>query len=166
MGRDKRNEQATDHYTVMIRPMMETKAWRSLSSAAQALYVWLRLEWRGQRANNNGKIRLSVRQASEKMGVSINTAARAFHALQAKGFIVVREPAHLGLGGEAKCPAFELTELALPKSDKAVGRKLYLEWREGKDFPVQKAAVHNLSGKNRKKPVTKMVTPCRNSGDV
>lgn len=166
MGRDKRNEQAAEHFTKMHRSMMETKAWRSLSTTAQVLYVWLKFEWRGPKTNNNGKIRLSVRQASEKMGVSINTAARAFHALQAKGFIVVREPANLGLGGEAKCPAFELTELPMQRFEKPVGRKLYLEWREGKDFPVQKAAVHNSSGKNRKKPVTKMMTPCRNNGDV
>ncbi len=166
MGRDKNNEQSFEHFTKMMRAMMETKAWRSLSTTAQILYVWLKFEWRGPRANNNGKIRLSVRQVSEKMGVSINTAARAFHALQAKGFIVVREPAHLGLGGAAKCPAFELTELPMPNSNKPVGRKLYLEWREGEDFPVQKAAVHNPSGKKAKKPVTKMVTARRNNGDV
>ncbi|RMD92994.1 MAG: helix-turn-helix domain-containing protein, partial [Alphaproteobacteria bacterium] len=117
MGRDRKNERRGDHYAAMHRSMMDTPAWRALSPVAQALYPWLRLEWHGPKANNNGRIRLSVRQAAEKMGVSINTAARAFHELQAKGFIVVTEPACLGVEGQGTSPAFELTEIQLPNSD-------------------------------------------------
>ncbi len=73
--------------------MMETPAWRALTLSAQALYPWVRLEWRGAKFNNNGKIRLSVRQAAAKMGCGVNTAARAFQELQAKGFLVVTEGA-------------------------------------------------------------------------
>lgn len=146
MGRDQKNENRVDHYTQLIRSMLETEAWRALPSVAQALYPWLRLEWRGPKNNNNGKIRLSVRQAAERMGVSINTAARAFHALQAKGFIVITEMAHLGLSGEAKSPAYELTEIELPLKSERGGRKLYRDWREGRDFPVHKAVANNPKG--------------------
>ena len=55
MGRDKRNEQRTEHFTKLVRNMMETPAWRALSPMAQALYPWLRLEWRGVNFNNNGQ---------------------------------------------------------------------------------------------------------------
>jgi len=147
MGRDKRNERGAEHFTKMLRNTMETEAWRALGSVAQALYVWIKLEWRGPQANNNGKIRLSVRQAAEKLGVTRNTAARAFHDLQAKGFLVVCEAAQLGLAAEAKSPAFEITELPLPHATKPDGQKLYLQWRPGKDFPVQKAAIHNPTGR-------------------
>ena len=140
-----------EHFTKMIRTTMETPAWRALSTTAQALYPWLKLEWRGPQANNNGKIRLSVREAAERLGVSDqNTAARAFHDLQAKGFLVLTEHAVLGIEGAAKSPAYELTELALPYGDKPDGRKLYRDWRPGADFPVHKARAHNPKGKTGK----------------
>jgi hypothetical protein len=176
----------TDHFTKMIRRTMEEPAWRALSSVAQALYPWLKLEWRGADFNNNGKIRLSVRQAAERLGVSVNTAARGFHDLQAKGFIVVTEPACLGVRGMARAPAYELTELALPNDEQRNGRKLYREWRPGKDSPVEKHGANNPAGCNGKNktlsskrgrachqngyvspdPITKMKTGRHQNGDV
>lgn len=156
MGRDKRNEQKVEHWTKMIRPMMETAAWRALSPTAQALYPWLKFEWRGPQANNNGKIRLSIRQAAERVGVSLNTAGKAFHDLQAKGFLVVTESARLGVGGEAKSPSYEITEIALPHGDRNRPRQLYRQWHPGSDFPVHRATAHNPSGRNGKtKPCLK-----------
>jgi len=159
MGREKRNEKHTEHYTKLVRNMMSTPAWKALSPTAQALYPWVRFEWRGPHANNNGKLRLSVRQAAECLGCNIKTAARAFHDLQAKGFLVVTEPARLGLTGEAKSPAYELTELGLQHTDKPYGRRLYLEWRLGGDFAVHKAAANNPTGANGK------TKPCAHYGD-
>ena len=166
MGRDKRNEGRGEHFAPMFRNTMSTPAWRALSPSAQALYPWLKLEWRGPKANNNGRISLSVRQAAEVMGVSVNTAARAFHDLQAKGFLVVKRHAHLGVKGQATSPEFELTEIALP-GEGSRPRKLYADWKPGGDFPVQKAAVHNprgLSGKQN--PVIELVTARSQNGDV
>lgn len=146
MGRDRKNEQGGEHFTKLVRNTMETPAWRALSPTAQALYPWLKLEWRGPQANNNGKIRLSVRQASERLGVSVNTAARAFHDLQAKGFLVVTKPACLGIVGQATCPEYELTEIGLPSGEKRGGRRLYRDWQEGRDFPVRKSPANNPQG--------------------
>lgn len=145
-----RDAAKAEHWTKMLRPTMETPAWRALSTTAQALYPWLKLEWRGPDANNNGRIRLSVRDAAERLGVQIDTAARAFHDLQAKGFLVLTEHAVLGVEGAAKSPAYELTELALPHGEKPVGRKLYADWRPGGDYPVHKARSHNPRGLNGK----------------
>ena len=159
MGRDKRTEAKQEHFTKLVRTTMNTPAWCALTPVAQALYPWLKLEWRGPQNNNNGKIRLSVRQAAANLGVNIKTAARGFHDLQAKGFIYVTEPARLGVGGEAKSPSFELTEIALPQSDQYSGRRLYRDWREGADFPVHKAALHNPRGINGK------TKPCAQNGN-
>ena len=152
MGQPQKNQRhkTGGHFAALPRELMETPAWRGLSVYAQALYPWLKLEWRGAKANNNGKISLSVRQAAERMGVGINTAARAFHDLQAKGFLVVTAPARLGLGGEAKSPLYEMTELPLPTSEKPEGRKTYRQWRAGCDFPVHKATAHNPTGRRAK----------------
>ena len=95
------------------------------------------MEWKGPKANNNGKISLSVRQAAKCMGVSNDTAAKAFHELQAKGFIVMMEPASLGVEGQGKCPKYEITELELPGETR--GRCLFSKWKKGPDLPVIKA---------------------------
>lgn len=167
MGRDKRNEARAEHFTKLVRNTMETEAWRALSPTAQALYPWIKLEWRGSQSNNNGKIKLSVRQAAERLGIGINTASRAFHDLQAKGFIVVTEHARLGIKGQATCPAYELTELGLPHVEKSTGRKLFKDWKPGADFPVHKATVHNPNGSRKKQnPVIKLVTGRHQNGDA
>lgn len=137
-----------EHWTKMLRTTMEAPAWRGLSAVAQSLYPWLKFEWKGPDANNNGAIRLSVRQAAKSLGVSNDTAARAFRDLQAKGYVVMTEHAVLGVEGAAKSPAFELCELALP--GKQEGRKLYLTWAPGRDYPVQSASPNNPTGRNGK----------------
>jgi hypothetical protein len=148
-----------EHFTQMLRHTMATQAWRALSTTAQALYPWLKLEWRGWRANNNGTIRLSVRQAAQCLGVTPDCAAKAFHELQAKGFLVQTEGASLGTLGAAKSPAWEITELGMLRGEQAQGRKLYNDWRPGHDFPVHKASANNPSGRNGK------TKPCHQNHD-
>jgi hypothetical protein len=160
-----------EHWTKLIRHFMEEPAWRALSPTAQALYPWLKFEWRGPKANNNGRISLSVRQAAAAMGVQPDTAAKAFHDLQRKGFIVQTRPACLGLEGAGKSPEYELTELKMPGSD-GDGRKLYREWAPERDFPVASTGANNPAGNNgrsrtktchdfRDVPVLKTVTKSR-----
>ena len=146
----KRANNRTDQFTMMIRHTMEEPAWRALSTTAQALYPWLKLEWHGAKSNNNGKVRLSVRQASGRMGVTPDTAARAFHDLLRKGFIVQTEQACLGVEGAAKSPAYEITELKMPGAI-GDGRKLYRDWRLGKDFEVPALISNNPRGTNGRK---------------
>lgn len=146
MGRDKKNERRRDYGTMMHLSVMRSEAWRALGSGAQALYVWLRLEWRGADYNNNGRIALSVRQAAKAMGVSTDTAARAFHDLQAKGFILVKAQAHLGTKGKGKSNIFELTEIAMPGASS--GSRRYKQWRKGQDFAVVSPRSNNPTGRN------------------
>jgi len=135
MGKvDKRGRNNFEHYTKMTRGLMSQDAWRALKPAAQSLYVWLRFEWKGPNNNNNGRIRLSCRQAALRIGITRNTAMGAFRQLQAKGFIVVTEPGCLGVEGAARGPAYELTELGMP--GRPVPRHLYRKWKAGHDFDV------------------------------
>jgi DNA-binding transcriptional MocR family regulator len=142
---------------------MEEPAWRALSSTAQALYPWLKFEWRGPDANNNGKIQLSVRQAAAKLGVSPDTAAEAFRDLQRKGFIVQTAPACLGFEGAAKSPTYELTELKVPGAEKD-GRKLYKTWQPGNDYQVQRSAANNPRGRNGQD--LQKTKPCHENHDA
>lgn len=139
-----------EKFTKMLLPTMREPAWRALSPTAQALYPWIKLEWRGEHYNNNGSLRLSTRQAAEKIGVSVNAAARAFHDLQAKGFLIVTERACLGTEGMARSPAYELTEIPLPGAMPRVGKKLYKSWRPEQDFFVVVHGANNPEGRNGK----------------
>lgn len=150
MGRDRKNEQRVEQFTKMIRNTMETPAWRALSPTAQALYPWLKLEWKGPQANNNGQISLPVREAADRLGCSKDAAARAFHDLQAKGFILLTEFGRMGVEGKGAPPSYEITELATRGGDMPAGRKLFLHWREGHDLPVRGHAPSNPAGKNGK----------------
>ncbi|TGN58595.1 hypothetical protein E4L95_12350 [Paracoccus liaowanqingii] len=132
----------------MIRSTMEAPAWRSLSSTAQALYVWVKLEWKGTQANNNGRISLPVRVAAERLGCSKDAAARAFHDLQAKGFLVLVEHGRMGTEGKGAPPTYEITELAMPGKDKHAGSKLFQQWEDGRDFAVRAHAPVNPTGRN------------------
>lgn len=121
-------------WTKILLRTIDTPAWRHLPTKSQSLYMLIKLEWKGDKPNKNGKIALSCRQAAKKMGVSVNTAASAFRELQAKGFIVVTEPSWLGVKGEAKLQLYEITELPLPGKER--GRHLYASWSDGNDYPI------------------------------
>lgn len=133
------NKKARGKVTFMSLENMQYPAWRALSPKAQALYVWLKLEWKGPKFNNNGEISLSVRQAAECMGVTSDTAAKGFRELQAKGFLVLVRPGYLGVEGQGKSPLYEITEIARPPNTS--GTCLFRKWKEGSDFEVKKATV-------------------------
>lgn len=146
MGRDRKNERQPEHWTQMLRSTMETPAWRALTTTGQALYPWLKMEWKGAKFNNNGDISLAVRTAAERIGCGRDTAARAFHDLQAKGFLLLTSHGRMGVEGKGTPPTYEITELAMRGEQS--GKKLYLHWRPGHDFPVSGHAPVNPTGRN------------------
>lgn len=144
--RNKFKSPATEHFTKLLRSVTNTPAWRNLSSHAKVLLLELKFEWKGPKANNNGSISLSTRQAAARLAVSLQTTSKAFQDLQAKGFIVVTEIGHPGVYGAARCHKYELTEIALPHQRE--GRHLYRQWKPGADFEIVKAKAHNPTGCN------------------
>ena len=127
---------------------LHSPAYRALGRTAQAVYPWVILTARGGTVAPNGKITLPSRQLAVALGCSPSTAARALHQLQAKGFLVVRKPAVLGVDGEAKAPCYEVTELPMPGETGGAGRNLFRLWQEGRDFPVVRSPAHNPKGRN------------------
>jgi biotin operon repressor len=73
----------------MPYPMLRSSAWRSLSGAAVKVFFELHCRFQG---TNNGKIILSMNDATEVLGIGKATAQRAFKELQEKGFIVLTTP--------------------------------------------------------------------------
>ena len=137
-----------EHFTKIFRHVVRSPAWAALSTIAQAIYPFIKLEWHGPQANNNGKIQFSYRQAAKSVGVTLNTAMRGFHDLQAKGFIVVTELGALGVEGMARSPTYEITEIQMPNSAQYSGRYLYRDWKKGSDFEVAHHVKNNPNGIN------------------
>lgn len=63
---------------------MDTPAYRLMSVYGRALLVEIRRLYNG---SNNGKIGMSVRQAADRLNCNKDTAAKALHELEAKGWI-------------------------------------------------------------------------------
>lgn len=76
-------------YVKIPYQMLRSDAWRSLSGAAVKLYFELSTRFRG---GNNGKLHLSMNEATELLGLGKATVKRAYDELQAKGFIVLETP--------------------------------------------------------------------------
>ncbi len=133
-----------DKFARLFLCTMQCLAWRALSPYAQRLYPWLLLEFRGSKNNNNGSISLSVRQAASLLGCNRETARRAFHDLQRKGFLIVTRCAALGSVGYARRHLYQITELGTSAEPKP--RNRFRDWKPGNDFPVKLAKSNNPGG--------------------
>ena len=133
-------------FTTINLYVVDAPAWRALRTSSHSLFIILCLEWGGPKYNNNGKITLSVRQAAERMGVSRDTAAKAFRELQAKGFILVTKGGSLGVTGHGKCPEYEITSIEMPHREKS---NSFLKWTPDNDFDVFVHPTKNPAGKNK-----------------
>lgn len=78
------NGGSTNHkFSPLYASMMRSEAWVRLPCSAKALYPVLELQYNGSK----NEVILTVEQAAAALGVSKPTAQRAFHALEAGGFI-------------------------------------------------------------------------------
>jgi hypothetical protein len=78
-----------DQFINIPYQMLRSDAWRSLSGAAVKLYLELHTRFNG---GNNGKLHLSMNEATELLGIGKATAKRAYDELMEKGFLVLETP--------------------------------------------------------------------------
>ncbi len=78
-GRSKRDAKHVRLYAHLL----DCPAYRSMSCYGRATLIELMYRHDGL---NNGRIPLSVREAAERLGVCINTAAKALREIEVKGF--------------------------------------------------------------------------------
>lgn len=69
---------------MLFKWFLDTPAWRSLSPQARCIYLEIAQRYYG---SNNGEISLSVREAARLVHIAKDTATKAFHELEEKGFI-------------------------------------------------------------------------------
>lgn len=112
---------------------MDSVAWLALSPTAKALYPILK-RLAGHYGQKNGAFFLSARKAAEYLGVTKDTASRAFQDLQAKGFLVAVSVGSLGVDGEGKATTWLLTEVG--SAANPIPTKKLKDWKPGEDFAV------------------------------
>lgn len=140
----------------LYHDLLDAPAWRAMETSTRLLYVALRRRFNAKK-NNNGKIFISDRQAAQEIGMSKNTAVRAFAELVHCGFIVMVTPGHLGSDVKGKAPGWRLTELHTAEEKATMD---YLIW-DGTPFTAKKAARPK-----KQNPVPTIGTPCTNRWDI
>lgn len=112
--------------------LTDSAAWQHLSTDGRALYVLLKQRYKGM---NNGRIILSVRQAAENLNISKTSASKAFHELQALGFIEAVIVGGFNSRKDGKATEWRLTEHTCDVSGELPSRKFRI-WTPGKNFAV------------------------------
>jgi DNA-binding GntR family transcriptional regulator len=115
-------------YVTLREYMLETPAWQSLDCVARSLYVEIARRYRGPNSNN-GKIPYSVREAATALGISKDTANRAFLDLQDRGFAKVAKGSGFNIKGRVS-REWSLTEFSDDRAGKHVEpTKEFMRWQ-------------------------------------
>jgi hypothetical protein len=126
----------------LYRWLLDTPAYLSLNCPARAVLVEVARAYDG---TNNGRIGLSVRQASQRCNIARGTAARAFTELQDRGFIeLVTKGAFSRKAQHAS--EWRLTWWSCDVTGE-LGSKAFMRWGREKQNAVSKypVAVSNQS---------------------
>lgn len=134
MGRDKRNEKLSAFVPLLFRTM-DAPAWLALSVYGKGLFPLMKRR-AGPHGSQNGRFSLSVREAAQYLGCSKDTATRALHELQAKGFAVPVRVGTLGALGQGNATVWRITDTPTP--DRRPATCEFLLWQPGQDYPVQR----------------------------
>ena len=121
----KHHKKGTGRFVQLPEWMMATEAWKSLKPGPRALYVELKRRYFG---NNNGRIRLSHREAAAALGVGRNTVGGYFETLQDRGFIKLTGLPYLGPSGIGLASEWALEEYQT--EDLKPATKSFTRWTE------------------------------------
>ena len=130
----KHHKKGAGRFVQLHHWLMDSEAWRTMKSEPRQLYVELKRRYTG---SNNGKIRLSHREASEALGVKRNTVGPWFRELEERGFIRMTRALYLGPSGVGL--ASEWAPEEEPTPDGKPAGKAIMKWTE----------KQNLRPKNR-----------------
>ena len=113
--------------------MLQSDAWKDLSTEGRSLYVLLKSLYKG---SNNGHLILSVRQAAEALHISKTTASKAFEELQGHGFIEVSIRGSFEGRKDRRATEWRLSELTCDRTGE-LPSKSFMRWKPGSNFTVR-----------------------------
>ncbi len=121
---DVRGRSKFERYVRLTHFMTGTPAWGSLTTQERAVYLEVARVYNGA---NNGSLGVSVRMLAARCNISKDTAGKALHVLEERGFIVRMTPG----GFSRKTPhaaEWRLTEWPCDETPGAA-TKAYRNWR-------------------------------------
>jgi hypothetical protein len=101
-------------FVPLLRATLDSAAWRAMSHGSRSLYVALKRRYNSD-FRNNGRIYLSIRDASKEIGSGTEEIVRWYRELQHYGFIEMTVPGYLGVEGKGRAPHWRLTEVGYMK---------------------------------------------------
>ena len=126
MGRKNFKRGQSNSFVMIDEWLMSSQAWGSLKPGPRALYLELKRLYNG---NNNGRIFLSQRHASDRLNIGRDTVSRYFSELLVKGFLIEISGHCLGSDGYGKAAHYALTELPLNEKP---ATKDFMKWKKTK----------------------------------
>jgi hypothetical protein len=96
-------------FVMIEHEILDSPAWKLMSRGAHDLFIALRRRYI-KKADNNGRIYLSQRDAAAEIDSKTEEVVRWFRELQHYGFIVMVRPGRLGLNGKGQAPRWRLTD--------------------------------------------------------
>ena len=149
----KRKRMSKGPFVAIPKAIMATPAWRAMTPEGRLLWIELR-GWLRNDGLNNGKVRLSCRDAAKAIGLSKNTVVRRYAENEHFGFLRKTAEGFLGSDGRGIAAKYRFTDLAHgthpPTRD-------FEKW-DGKPFIY--------SPRRRKNPVRKTRTPRPKNQDI
>jgi len=106
MGKREHHKNRLAPFVPLLKPTIDSPAWREMSHGAQCLYVALKYEC----SNTGNKAHLSTRRAAHRLRAGRHKVREWFAELEHYGFIVLLSPGCLGVDGKGKAPHWRLTE--------------------------------------------------------
>jgi hypothetical protein len=97
MAKRDRTHKGAERYVALHHYLLGSPAWLGLTVAARAVYVEVAKLYNG---SNNGRLALSVRDATARCNIARDTASRAFRELVDAGFL--EETRHGGLSRKTR----------------------------------------------------------------
>lgn len=148
MGRKQDNtgrSKGDDRFVKLPYWLLESPAFMSLSTQARAVLIELMKRYNG---SNNGKLYLSVRDAKERCNVAKDTASRAFHELEERGFVERTSGGDFGRH-DRKAQGWRLTMYACDLTGVSASKVFMTwgtaKWRRSQSRPADSEAVLSIT---------------------
>jgi hypothetical protein len=124
------------HFLMIEYEILDSDAWKAMSHGARSLFGAIKRRY-NVKANNNGKIYLSLRKAAGELGSHIEDVGQWFRELEHYGFIVMVRPGHGSVDGQGVAPHWRLTNL---DCNGEAATKDFKTWNGDKFTPSRRAS--------------------------
>jgi DNA-binding transcriptional MocR family regulator len=121
----------TETFLMLYNWMTDSPAWLDLSPTARSLYLEMKKRFNGA---NNGEVRLSHREAAQRLKLSRNTVGRYFKELEAHCFIRAAQGHCLGPSGIGQTTHWVLEELDF---NGQAATKAFMRWKSDFASPTK-----------------------------